>query len=93
VSSGPDGRPDGPVLTDATVIVMNKQVSPEDGQGMIAISSDGCFYMEGQTCAAISLDELEKFFDSVPSTTDDHAKLIKIIKETIRFHRSKIYSP
>jgi len=57
------GQPTGSVLYGATVVVLNKGISPIEGQGVLAISKDGCFYLEnGMPCAiAISLKALDNY--------------------------------
>ena len=77
--------PVDPVLTDATVFVLNRALSPDSGQGMLAVSPRGCFYFEGgqNICRTISLDELEKFMASRRCETDDERRVCDLIMSTI----------
>lgn len=77
--------PIGPVLTDATVFVMNRGLDPEGGQGMLAVSPRGCFYFEGGSniCRTISLDELEKFFSARPRGTEEEQRIVDLVMSTI----------
>lgn len=90
MSADPGRRPTEYVLTSATVIVMNKNDSASSGQGMLAISPNGCFYFEGgdHIVRATSLDELEKHFAFFKSTTDDQKEIVALIMSTIATHKN-----
>jgi hypothetical protein len=79
------GRPQDSILTDATVIIMNRGLTPASGQGLLAISPKGCFYIESgdDVCRTISLDELDIYIKRFPCKTEDQRKIVAIIQSTI----------
>lgn len=85
MSSPTNVAPVDPILTDATVFVLNRGLAPESGQGMLAVSPRGCFYFQGgeNVCRTISLDDIEKFFTTHPCNSDEERRIIDVIKSTI----------
>jgi hypothetical protein len=78
-------RPTSPVMTNATVVVMNRGATSASGQGLLSISADGCFYLDGgdRIVRAMSLGELETFCTNFPSTTEDQRRILDLIVSSI----------
>jgi hypothetical protein len=80
-----NGRPTSSVMTNATVIVLNRGATAASGQGMLSISTDGCFYLDGgdRIVRAMSLGELETYCTNFPSTTEDQRNILALIQSCI----------
>lgn len=85
MSTDVEGHPTRSVLTGATVFIMNKGIDAKSGQGMLAVSADGCFYLEGGDpfARAISLSDLEAYLSTFQSPTEDQRKILDLVLSTI----------
>jgi hypothetical protein len=90
MSADMERRPTGSILTEATVIVLNREMDAMAGQGMLAISADGCFYFEGgdPVTRVMSLNELERYCATFPSRTEDQRKVLDLILSTVATFKS-----
>jgi hypothetical protein len=90
-------RPAGPILKDATVVVMNAGFGgPGDRQGMLAISPEGCFYFEGEdsSCRTLSIDEVEMICLNFREERTTHEQgIIDIVTSIIASYKDQGRNP
>lgn len=78
-------------MYNATVIVMNRDRLPSSGQGVMAVSPEGCFYLEEgmNVVRSMSLVELDEYLRNIKIANEEQAIIVALIRSAITTARNQ----